>query len=399
MPVFKYVGMIGAKKTEGEIESQNEESARQLLSGRNIKIQSLSKKAQDIKVNIPGMGNVTTRDMVIFTRQFSTMLNAGIPLVECLNILSQQVENPKLRTIISTVKVDVESGKPLNDSLRKHPKVFNALYSSLVEAGEAGGLLTNVLDRLSVYMEKADALRGKVKSAMAYPTAVFFIAIIIVGGLLTFVIPQFKTMFEDMGQKLPALTAGLIATSDYVKGHILIIIGIMVAIGVVFTIWKKTPAGAKILDGVAIKAPIFGNIVRKSAVARFTRTLGTLISSGVDILQAMEITARTSGNLVIEEAILRSRQSIAGGSEISKPLAETGVFPPMVVHMISAGEKSGALEEMLSKIADFYEVEVDNAVEGLTSMLEPLVMVFIGGLLGVIVIAMFLPILTMSTGA
>lgn len=398
MPVFKYVGMIGAKKTEGEIESQSEEAARQLLSGRNIKIQSISKKAQDIKINIPGLGGVNTRDMVIFTRQFSTMLNAGIPLVECLNILSQQVENPQLRTIISTIKVDVESGKPLNDSLRKHPKVFDPLYSSLVEAGEAGGLLTNVLDRLSVYMEKADALKAKVKSAMAYPAAVSVIAVLIVGGLLTFVIPQFKTMFEDMGNKLPPLTQGLIDTSDFVKGNILLILGIIVVFIVIFIVWKRTPVGTRILDSLAIKAPIFGNIVRKSAVARFTRTLGTLVSSGVDILQAMEITARTAGNVVIEEAVMKSRQSIAGGSEISKPLAETGVFPPMVVHMISAGEKSGALEEMLAKIADFYEVEVDSAVEGLTSMLEPLVMVIIGGLLGLIVIAMFLPILTMSTG-
>lgn len=399
MPVFKYVGMIGAKKTEGEIEAQSEESARQILSGRNIKIQSLSKKAQDIKINIPGLGGVKTKDMVIFTRQFSTMLNAGIPLVECLNILSQQVENPQLRSIISTIKIDVESGKPLNDSLRKHPKVFDALYSSLVEAGEAGGLLTNVLDRLSVYMEKADALKGKVKSAMAYPTAVSIIAVIIVGGLLTFVIPQFKTMFEDMGQKLPGLTAGLIATSDYVKGNILMILGIFFGIGTAIFVYKRTKSGVRFFDSIAIKLPIFGTIVRKSAVARFTRTLGTLVSSGVDILQAMEITARTAGNVIIEEAVMKSRQSIAGGSEISKPLAETGVFPPMVVHMISAGEKSGALEEMLGKIADFYEVEVDNSVEALTSMLEPLVMVFVGGILGVIVIAMFLPILSMSTGA
>ncbi len=396
MPIFKYVGMVGTKKTEGEIEAQSEDAARQILAGRTIKVQSLSKKASELKFKFPGMGGVKTRDLVIFTRQFSTMLNAGIPLVECLNILSQQVENMELRTIISNIKTDVESGKPLNESLRKHPTVFSALYSSLVEAGEAGGLLTNVLDRLSGYMEKADAIVGKVKAAMAYPMAVMVIAIIIVGGLMTFVIPKFKEMFEGMGAKMPALTNMLLKTSDFVVGHIVVIIVAMIVIVVAFILWKKTPGGKRSLDVIGLKAPIFGAILRKSAVARFTRTLGTLISSGVDILQAMEITARTSGNIIIEEAIMKSRQSIAGGSEIAKPLAETGVFPPMVVHMISAGEKSGALEEMLTKIADFYEVEVDNAVDGLTALLEPLIMVFMGGLLGIIVIAMFLPILSMS---
>ncbi|TYB32189.1 MAG: type II secretion system F family protein [Candidatus Mcinerneyibacterium aminivorans] len=395
MPIYKYSGRINNQKTEGEIEAENEEVARDLLNSKNIEIETLFKKPKELNFTL-GSG-VKTKDIVIFTRQFSTMLEAGIPLDECLDILSTQVENQHLANIVKEVKIDVEGGKPLNESLAQHPKVFKTLYTSLVEAGEEGGLLTNVLNRLSTYMEKNEETKSKIKSAMIYPVIILIIAFTVTFGLLYFVIPKFQEMFSSFDSELPGLTQILIDTSQFAQKNFLLIIGAVIGFIVVFIVLSKTEKGRWIIDSLQLKLPIIGNLARKGAVARFTRTFGTLIESGVEILRALEITAKVAGNVVIEKAILDARQSISGGSEISKPLAESGVFPPMVIHMIGAGEKSGALEEMLTKIADFYEKEVDNALEAFTSSLEPILIVFIGGILGTIVIGMFMPILTMAS--
>ncbi len=395
MPVYKYSGQIGNQKTEGEIEAESEEVARDILNSKNVEIETLFKKPKELNLTI-GTG-IKTKDIVIFTRQFSTMLEAGIPLDECLDILSKQVDNQSLQNIVKEVKIDVEGGKPLNESLAEHPKVFKTLYTSLVEAGEEGGLLTNVLNRLSTYMEKDEEVKSQIKSAMIYPAIILVIATIVVFGLLYFVIPKFQEMFSSFNQELPGLTQFIINLSEFAQQNFLIIFGAIAALIGIFFILKRTEKGKRFIDSMRLKLPIIGNLSRKAAVARFTRTFGTLIESGVEILRALEITANVAGNIVIRDAILEARQSISGGSEISKPLKESGVFPPMVIHMISAGEKSGALEEMLTKIADFYEREVDAALEAFTASLEPILIVFVGGILGTLVIGMFMPILTMAS--
>ncbi|HHH84730.1 MAG TPA: type II secretion system F family protein [Firmicutes bacterium] len=393
MPVFKYTGMVGSKRTEGEIQAANIDDANRILSGRNIAVESIFKKPADLSFSF-GTG-IKTKDIVVFTRQFSTMLNAGINLVDCLSILGEQIENKAFKNVIQNVRNEVESGKPLNEALRKYPKVFNNLYCSLVEAGEAGGLLTNVLDRLSIYMEKNMELVGKVKSAMTYPVIIMIVAISLIIGMMYFVIPTFEEMFDSMGQTLPALTQFIVNLSRFIQKYILQILLIIITTVVLFVVWKKTKKGRYALDKIILKTPIFGDITKKNAVARFSRTFGTLVASGVDILRSMEITARTAGNSVIEAELMKARTKVSGGSEISLPLGEAKVFPPMVVSMISAGEKSGSLEDMLSKIADFYEMEVDQAVGTLTTALEPLIMIFLGGGIGTIVIALFMPMFTM----
>jgi len=395
MPKFKYSGSIGTKKTEGEIEAENIDIARDILSSKNIEVETIFKKPKELDLTI-GSG-VSNKDIVIFTRQFSTMLEAGIPLDECLDILSKQTDNKKLQNVIKEVKVDVEGGKQLNESLASHPKIFKTLYTSLVEAGEEGGLLTNVLNRLSGYMEAAEELKTKVKSAMIYPVIILIVALVTTIGLMYYVIPKFQEMFASFNSEMPGLTKGVIDLSEFFQNNVLLLLGIAIATIVIFTIIKRTEKGSRFFDLVKLKMPILGNLNRKAGVARFTRTFGTLIESGVDILKAMEITAKVADNKILEEAILGAKASISGGSEIAKPLAESNVFPPMVVHMISAGEKSGALEEMLKKIADFYEKEVDAALEAFTSSLEPIMIIFIGGILGTLVIAMFLPILSMAS--
>jgi len=395
MPKFKYSGSIGTKKTEGEIEAENIDIARDILSSKNIKVETIFKKPKELDLTI-GSG-VSNKDIVIFTRQFSTMLEAGIALDECLDILSQQTENKKLQNVIKEVKVDVEGGKQLNESLANHPKIFKTLYTSLVEAGEEGGLLTNVLNRLSGYMEAAEELKTKVKSAMIYPVIILIVALVTTIGLMYYVIPKFQEMFASFNSELPGLTQGVINLSEFFQNNVLLLMGGAIVFIVIFTIVKRTEKGTRFFDLLKLKMPILGNLNRKAGVARFTRTFGTLIESGVDILKAMEITAKVADNKILEEAILNAKTSISGGSEIAKPLAESKVFPPMVVHMISAGEKSGALEDMLKKIADFYEKEVDAALEAFTASLEPIMIIFIGGILGTLVIAMFLPILTMAS--
>jgi type IV pilus assembly protein PilC len=336
------------------------------------------------------------RDIVIFTRQFSTMINSGLPLVQALDILAKQSENKTLQEVTRAVVFDVESGHTVADALRKHPKAFNDLYVNMVAAGEAGGILDTILMRLAVFMEKNDVLIRKVKGAMIYPAVIMSVAAIAITVLLIFVIPVFENMFGSVGLALPLPTRIVIGVSKFLRGWggLASVVGI---VGGVFALknYYKTNDGKLVIDRALLKFPILGDVLRKSAVSRFTRTLGTLISSGVSILDGLEITAKTAGNRVIQDAIMASRSSIAGGDTIAAPLAKSQVFPPMVISMIAVGESTGGLDEMLSKIADFYDEEVDAAVSGLLSLLEPVMIVFLGIVVGGMVIAMYLPIFDM----
>jgi type IV pilus assembly protein PilC len=340
-------------------------------------------------------GGIPTRDIVIFTRQFATMINSGLPLVQSLDILAKQSENKALQKVIGQVLYDVESGQTLADALRAHPKVFTDLYVNMVAAGEAGGILDTILLRLAVFLEKADALKRKIKGAMIYPSVIFTVAGVAVTVLLLFVIPTFQRMFESAGVPLPGPTLFVVALSKLLQAYWWAIgIGI-VAIILLIKQYYKTPGGQLVLDRLILNLPVLGVLQRKAGIARFTRTLGTLVSSGVSILDGLEITARTSGNRVLHDAIMESRQSIAGGETISEPLKRSGVFPPMVVSMINVGEQTGGLDEMLTKIADFYDEEVDAAVEALLSAMEPIMIVFLGVVVGGMIIAMYLPIFDM----
>jgi type IV pilus assembly protein PilC len=340
-------------------------------------------------------GRVATRDIVIFTRQFATMINAGLPLVQALDILAQQTENKALAEVTKQVVYDVESGNTLADALSKHPRAFTALYVNMVAAGEAGGILDTILLRLAVFLEKNDAIVRKVKGAMIYPAVIFSVAIIAVVVLLIFVIPTFQQMFASVNMELPLPTKFVIAMSDLLQRFWWLLIA--VAVGAVFLIRKyyDTENGKLVIDRLLLQAPVIGDLLRKSAVSRFTRTLGTLISSGVAILDGLEITARTAGNRVIHDAVMESRGSIAGGETISAPLAKSKVFPPMVTSMIAVGEATGGLDEMLTKIADFYDDEVDAAVSALLSLMEPIMIVVLGVVVGGMIVAMYLPIFGM----
>ncbi|NUS96712.1 MAG: type II secretion system F family protein, partial [Gemmatimonadaceae bacterium] len=341
------------------------------------------------------LGSIKGRDIVIFTRQFSTMINAGLPLVQALDILAKQSENPALKEVTKAVVFDVESGHTVADALRKHPKAFDDLYVNMVAAGEAGGILDTILMRLAVFKEKNDALVRKVKGAMIYPGVILSVAVIAIVVLLIFVIPTFANMFASVGLPLPLPTRIVIGASGALKSYWWAILGV---IGIsVYSLknYYKTSNGQLAIDRLLLKAPVLGDVLRKSAVSRFTRTLGTLIGSGVSILDGLEITAKTAGNRVISDAIMESRSSIAGGETISAPLAKSQVFPPMVISMIAVGEQTGGLDEMLSKIADFYDEEVDAAVGGLLALMEPLMIVFLGVVVGGMVVAMYLPIFDM----
>jgi type IV pilus assembly protein PilC len=356
-----------------------------------IKIEE--KKAAGIKFSF-GTG-ISTRDIVIFTRQFATMINSGLPLVQSLDILAKQSENKNLQKVIEQVLYDVESGKTLADALRRQNKVFTDLYVNMVAAGEAGGILDTILLRLATFLEKNDSLKRKIKGAMVYPGVIFTVAIGCVTALLIFVIPTFQKMFADAGVPLPLPTAIVVAMSKFLMAYWWAVFGSIIAFVAGFRAYYKTPNGQLNIDRLSLKAPVFGPMLRKTAVARFTRTLGTLVSSGVSILEGLEITARTAGNRVIHDAIMESRTSIAGGETISEPLKRSGVFPPMVVQMIHVGEQTGGLDEMLTKVADFYDEEVDAAVETMLSAMEPIMIVFLGGIVGGMVVAMYLPIFDM----
>jgi type IV pilus assembly protein PilC len=392
MPAFVYTGRTRSGQTiTGEMEAATREAVVGKLRTQQIAAVNVRPKPRDI--SIPGFGGrVTEKDIVVFTRQFATMIDAGLPLVQCLEILASQQENKVFKKALTEIRISVEGGLTFAAALKQHPKIFSSLYGNMVEAGEAGGILDTILNRLAVYMEKAMSLKKKVKTAMIYPSTIVTVAVLVVIFLLIFVIPTFKAMFEGFGATLPLPTQIVLEMSRIVRTYFLVGIGVVAGLVIALRWWYSTPGGRLTIDSLLLKSPIIGILIRKVAVAKFTRTLGTLISSGVAILDGLDITARTAGNKVIEGAVLRTRASIAEGKTIAEPLKASGVFPPMVVQMISVGEQTGALDAMLSKIADFYDDEVDTAVANLTSLLEPLLMVFLGVVIGGVVIAMYLPI-------
>ena len=391
MPQFTYTARDakGNLKT-ATIEAANREDVVQQLRRLRMNIVKVEVKAQQ-KTG----GAVSMRDIVIFTRQFSTMINSGLPLVQALDILSKQSENPALQAVTRQVVFDVESGHTVADALAKHPKAFSDLYVNMVAAGEAGGILDTILMRLATFMEKNDALVRKVKGAMIYPGVIMSVAGIAICVLLIFVIPVFQSMFASVGLALPLPTRVVITLSEILKEYWWAIGGGMFLALTLLKRYYATSNGQLNIDGLLLKFPVLGDVLRKSAVSRFTRTLGTLISSGVSILDGLEITAKTASNRVISDAIMASRASIAGGESIASPLQKSNVFPPMVISMIAVGEQTGGLDEMLSKIADFYDEEVDAAVSGLLSLLEPVMIVFLGVVVGGMVVAMYLPIFDM----
>ncbi|MBW1701072.1 MAG: type II secretion system F family protein [Deltaproteobacteria bacterium] len=398
MPVYTWVALTKRGRTlKGDIEAVDETIALSQLKRRRLTVKKIKPKPKDLFENVAFMQpKVTNKDIVIFTRQFSTMIDAGLPLVQGLNILADQSENSTFKKILKEVTRDVEGGATLAEALAKHPKVFDNLFVNLVAAGEVGGILDTILQRLATYIEKAEKLKSQIKGAMTYPIVVVSVAILVIAVILIFVIPVFQEMFEGFGKSLPVPTQIVVAMSDFMKANIHYMIGGLIVFIFLFKKYRDTPRGRKQIDTIALKLPIFGPLLKKVAVARFTRTLGTMISSGVPILDALEVTAKTSGNVVLEEVIFEVRSSIAEGQTISEPLAETDIFPGMVIQMISVGEATGALDTMLEKIADFYDDEVDTAVDALTSMLEPLLMVFLGGSIGGLVIAMYLPIFQLA---
>jgi type IV pilus assembly protein PilC len=360
---------------------------------------TINEQAKSVSFKLPkfgGGGKIDTKDLVVFTRQFATMIDSGLPLVQCLEILASQQENKTFKEILYKVKESVESGSTFADALGKHPKAFDQLYVNLVAAGEVGGILDTILNRLAAYIEKAMKLKKQIKGAMVYPITIMSIAAVVIGVILIFVIPTFAKMFADFGGELPAPTKFVIALSNFLLKYIIVIIFAFFGINIAIRKYYATPGGRKKIDRMALKAPVVGPLIRKVAVAKFTRTLGTMVSSGVPIMDGLDIVARTAGNKIVEEAIYDVRQAISEGKTMAEPLASCGVFPPMVVQMIAVGEATGAMDAMLSKIADFYDDEVDDAVSAMTSMMEPLLMVFLGTTVGGLVVAMYLPIFKLA---
>ncbi len=390
MPIYEYKGKtLSGKQVQGEIKAKNRAELERLLRGNRILATSVSKKPQQIQLKF-GTG-VKKIDISRFTRQFATMISAGLPMVQCLEILGTQMESAELRKIIMQVKEAVQSGSTLSEALSKHKKVYDDLYVNMVEAGEVGGALDTILVRLAHYREKADKLARKVKGALVYPIVVMVVAIGVTFAMLRFIVPIFAKMFGGLGAELPAPTQFVLGISHFLSDNTLIILFGIVVLIVIFQLVIRDPKGRLAFDGFKLKMPLLGSLIRKGAISRFTRTLSTLLSSGVSILDALNITAKTSGNMVLQNAIKRSMLSIAEGETITQPLKDSGVFPPMVTQMISVGEKTGGLDDMLSKIADFYDEEVDAAVAALTSIIEPVIIVFMGAMIGGILIAMYLP--------
>ena len=391
MPTFAYT----ARTLSGELKNATMDASSRDDVVAQLRKQKLIVVKVDEEQKKKKGGKIKTKDVVIFTRQFSTMINSGLPLVQALDILSKQSENPALQEVTRQVVYDVESGHTVADALRRHPKAFSDLYVNMVAAGEAGGILDTILMRLAGFLEKNDALIGKVKSAMIYPIVIMSVALIAIVVLLIFVIPVFENMFASVNLSLPLPTRVVIELSRIVKGYWWAFLVGGYALQYSIKKYYKTPEGQLRIDRMLLNMPVLGDMLRKSAVSRFTRTLGTLISSGVSILDGLEITAKTAGNRVIHDAIMDSRASIAGGDTISAPLQKSNVFPPMVISMIAVGEQTGGLDEMLTKIADFYDTEVDTAVGGLLSLMEPVMIVFLGVIVGGMVVAMYLPIFDM----
>ena len=379
---------------KGEVEAANDAAVMAQLRAQMLLPVSVKAKAKDVSEYLPFLRpGIKTKELVIFTRQFATMIDAGLPLVQCLEILGDQQQNRTFKEVIKEVKSDVEQGSTFADALRKHPKPFDSLYVNLVQAGEIGGILDTIMNRLAVYLEKADALARKVKGAMVYPITVLVVAIAVVVLMLVKIIPTFEKMFADFGGQLPGPTQAVINLSHWMQEWLglftVVVAGLLIAY---FQARKRVPKFRRTTDMIALKLPIFGPLLRKVAVARFSRTLGTMVASGVPILEGLDIVAKTAGNMVIEEALYDVKAAISEGKTIAEPLAESQVFPGMVVQMIAVGEETGAMESMLSKIADFYDDEVDAAVEALTAMLEPAMMVVLGGTVGGLLVAMYLPI-------
>ncbi|MDZ4258000.1 MAG: type II secretion system F family protein [Gemmatimonadales bacterium] len=397
MPVFEYTAKNAAtgQILKGNLDAPTRDDLIGHLRKNRMILVSLREAPREIKFKMPGSGGIGTRDVVIFTRQFATMINSGLPLVQSLNILAAQTENPALKEVTRAVVFDVEAGNTLADAFSKHPKAFPQLYVNMVAAGEAGGILDTILLRLATFLEKNDALIRKVKSAMIYPGVIITVAAGAIAILLIFVIPVFQEMFASVGGVLPLPTRIVIWLSEFLQNFWWAVLG---TIGITAMLGKRYYAsvgGRRRIDALMLGFPVLGDVIRKSAVSRFTRTLGTLISSGVSILEGLEITAKTAGNAVVQDAIMESRSSIAGGDTIAGPLEKSGVFPPMVISMIAVGEQTGGLDEMLSKIADFYDDEVDVAVSGLLALMEPVMILFLGVVVGGIIVAMYLPIFGM----
>jgi type IV pilus assembly protein PilC len=399
MPKYAWEGRVpqgGFRK--GELEGPNELAVRAYLRQQQIIPTKIVKKATELKISLPFMkGRVKKKSLAIFTRQLATMIDAGLPLVQSLDILSQQEEEETFKEIIRTIKNEVEAGATLAAALQKHPRVFDDMYVNLVVAAEEAGTLDVILSRLATHIEKMEELKKKIKSALVYPIMILTVAIGVTIILMVFVVPVFEKLFAGIGSTLPLPTRVVIGISDIFKSYLPIVIGITVVLAIVLRRYYKTEQGRLRIDDFMLKVPIFGELLRKVAIARFARTLGTLVSSGVPILESLNIVAGAAGNKVIEETILKGRTSISEGQTISEPLAQSGVFPIMVTQMIGVGETTGSLELMLNKVADFYEAEVDVAVATLSSMLEPVLMIFLGVIVGGLVISMYLPIFKMAS--
>ena len=401
MPIFVWTAETKKGETrKGELDATDEAALRGQLRRQGYKSITVKKKPKDLLEYLPFMQQgVTEKDVVVFARIFATMINAGLPLIQCLDLLAKQEQNKTFAKVITSVKTDIEGGSTLTDALRKYPKIFDELFVNLVAAGESGGILDVILQRLSGYMEKAMKLKSKVKGAMTYPLSVLVISIGVVAVLLLKVIPVFQKMFEGMGSSLPGPTQFLVDASQFAQDYFLYAIVALVALIFAFKRFYATEKGTLLIDSLILKAPVFGPLLKKVAVAKFTRTLSTMMSSGVPILEGLGIVSKTAGNKIIELALIKTRQSISEGKTIAEPLLETDVFPSMVVQMIAVGEATGALDTMLTKIADFYDDEVDSAVNAMTALLEPFMMVFLGGVVGGMIIAMYLPIFQMAAGA
>ena len=389
MPEFTYSAKSrnGDVKT-GSMEAPNVDVVLQRIKAMNLVDPKVKKKGQGFALKMPGSTGIPLKTIVVFTRQFATMIDAGLPLVQCLDILSKQQELPPFKKVLLAIKNDVESGKTFADSLARHPKVFDPLFINLVAAGEVGGILDTIMNRLAVQLEKADKLRRQVKGALVYPAVTLGVTAICTFILLYYVIPVFGKMFSEMGKALPAMTQAVVDLSDWTKNNVLLVLAVPAAIGFGLNAMSKTPQGRNFLDRTYLRLPVLGDTIRKVAVARFTRTMGTMLSSGVPILDALDIVARASGNVVVTAALQQVRTKISQGKTMSEPLKETNVFPSMVVQMIEVGESTGALDTMLNKIADFYEDEVDEAIRGLTALLEPMIMCVIAVVIGGLVVSM-----------
>lgn len=399
MPVYLWEARtLRNELKKGELDAQDEAAVRSQLRRKGLKSVTVKAKPKDLLESVSFLQpKVKGKDVVIFSRQFSTMINAGLPIVQCLEMLGSQEQNKTFKKVILAVKEDIEGGATLSEALGKYPDIFDQLYVNLVAAGEAGGILDKILMRLSAYLEKAMKLKSKVKGAMTYPAAVLGISVAVVALLLLKVIPVFKEMFEGMGRALPAPTQFLIDASQFTQSYFFFMVA-----GVVITVflirrYYKTEAGKLKIDTLILKAPVFGPLLKKVAVAKFSRTLSTMMSSGVPIIEGLDIVSRTAGNKVIENALVETKKSISEGKTIAEPLLESGIFPSMVVQMIAVGENTGALDSMLAKIADFYDDEVDAAVDSMTALLEPFMMVFLGTVVGGMIIAMYLPIFQMAS--